>query len=798
MAAPGSSLISRGLLHAALLFAIVLAVTHAPGRCLAVTPTGNGFCTDDSVTGVDDNCTSTHPFCYGGYPYPEEDQGEGSTGPSFKWCAACLDSAGNASQDWGCTAEEPICYEYHEENQVFNAGFFHRTGSHHGPSDGDFEEGVSCTACLDSAAGDGLDVGCDKAYSIFSENAWGELTAAPICYTGNGSTGSNQGGIVAVEEDEGTGANRTCTVCLDNAAGDGHDIGCPFEKPFCADVETWNNTIPTALAVALAEGLVGNNGDSGFGMFCSDCYDTSWNGTDAGCSSDTPHCPVLYPSEGYATNMVGFGCAECNPDIFEGSNTEAGFGCSDDQPLCWHAREVDGPRMPPKCFACQDTLSTSLNAEGQQDYACNDGAPFCADLQGVQRLGSFCAECQDDLEQASIVGGFDPLTNTLYDLGCNSSHPFCFDGNATLGSKDFGFCSDSLSPGCVFEENSDGSLVHIPAVCVKNLVADVYIVLTLKNCFVVDLNLSPVVEGLLLDILQGAIPACAVDTKLEVRHGNGRKLLQLPAQSDFILQFKVYVDDVAQGMKIMDVFKSPEFALWLLETFELTVAEAAVLVDLQAVFLSLGEGTSDPHFTTLAGDKFDFNGIPDQNYCIVSDKHVQVNARFVGAAAGNAVVSPEVDTRTWMDQLAIMHGSDRILIDAATGADAAYTTSFGNVVINGEPLFGRMAMKKLPSGITVSRKKSRVTVVVPGVVAVAVEVVRAAFWEAGAGPGKNFLNLQLMQFNATSAVHGVLGQSYAANSKTSVPEGRAADYVTSGIFATDCYFNRFTDAKKDA
>eukprot|EP00899_Mesostigma_viride_P022148 jgi/Mesvir1/3117/Mv26269-RA.2 len=448
-------------------------------------------------------------------------------------------------------------------------------------------------------------------------------------------------------------------------------------------------------------------------------------------------------------------------------------------------------------------LAACLDSESgvSQDVGCAADKVFCFDPSnpdpndGNLSPGTTCAECIDDLEQASLIAGFDPLNITAIDVNCNNSHPFCFDGNATLGSGGQGFCYDVINPACVFEKNGDGSVAHIPAVCVKEMVVSIVIDLMFKNCFIAELDLAPAVDSLRTEFLP-FIPACALDAKLQKTNGNGRKLLQLPTESEFILQLKVYVGTVDQGGAVLDIINSPEFAQWLQDTFQSTVAQVAQIVDLQAIFLLLASGSSDPHFTTLAGDKFDFNGIAGQNYCIVSDKQLQVNAHFMGAATGSVVMSHEADARTWMDQLAIMHGSDRILINAASGADATYMTSFGNVVINGEPLVGRMAMTKLSSGITVSRKKTRVTITVPDVVEVAVEVVRAAFWEAGAGPGKNFLNLQLMQFNATSAVHGVLGQSYAT--KTSVPEGRAADYVTSGIFAADCRVNQFVDANKDA
>eukprot|EP00899_Mesostigma_viride_P019837 jgi/Mesvir1/27855/Mv07524-RA.1 len=495
------------------------------------------------------------------------------------------------------------------------------------------------------------------------------------------------------------------SLCLDDVDGVGQDLGCPSDTPYCRDfdpdvVGRWED--------AVEEGLVGNNGNGYFGMFCGECFDNSWNGTDTGCSSSTPHCLHDNHTDGYATNLVGYDCAECDPSIYEGSDSEAGFGCTDDKPLCSYTDEAAGPveqLWKPRCFACRDTKPSNLNAEGEADYACDEGTPFCADLLQVpdrvldlilvpifrsrpifrspgNYVGSFCAECVDDLEQASIVGGFDPLTNTLYDLNCNSSHPFCIDGNATLGSQDYGFCSDSVNPVCDFEESSDGSLAHIPAVCKKALAADIYIVVTLKDCFVLNFDLAPVAAGLQRDFLP-FIPACAMDTKLEKRAGQTRKLLQLPTESEFILQLKVYVDDIAQGQSVVDIINSPAFAQWLTDTFQISVAQAAQLVDLQAVFLFLASGTSDPHFTTLAGDKFDFNGIADQNYCIVSDKQVQVNAHFAGVAAGNALASPVADARTWMDQLAIMHGSDRILIEAASGADATYATAIGNVVVNG-------------------------------------------------------------------------------------------------------------------
>eukprot|EP00899_Mesostigma_viride_P006250 jgi/Mesvir1/15626/Mv03232-RA.1 len=204
---------------------------------------------------------------------------------------------------------------------------------------------------------------------------------------------------------------------------------------------------------------------------------------------------------------------------------------------------------------------------------------------------------------------------------------------------------------------------------------------------------------------------------------------------------------------------------------------------------------SDPHFVTAKGEHFDWMGEGERSFCIISDKAVHVNAHLFAGTDGRR-------KGTWMDQIAVLHGSDNIVV--SVNAPAGFPGLYGSITINGRAdTSAGSSSAVVAKGLTVRRKKTRTWVTVEGILDLEVELVRASTWEAGKGPGRDFLNFRVRGLNATEDVHGVLGQTFrpaaplGVTSATSndLVEGADPEYVTSGLLAADCSFSRFSSKK---
>eukprot|EP00899_Mesostigma_viride_P014288 jgi/Mesvir1/22860/Mv20110-RA.1 len=652
--------------------------------------------------------------------------------------------------------------------------------------------------CIDDAMGAALDAGC--------ENVTDYLTGtrpAPICYVGpfpSGNThlpGHYPLGLPDAE-------NFNCATCIDDQSGSTPDMGCNGTgQNFCLD---WG---PDSLN---APNVMNNDGDYGMGAVCLSCInDQSGDTADTGCTDVTkPYClPVqslFLPYEGEGD--AGY-CVAC---LATPSVSDVDRGCEAELPFCHTSHEYRaipfnffGRNSFPvaanaSCFACLDSEPDELGSA--IDAGCSASQPFCGTTGPTINTNQTTIESPVDLGMQCYVCK-DTEPGTLVDLGCGEKRPVC----RVNYSGGYGTACDTINPSCYF--SSYNIIPDDNAVCSTPYKLEALLSIKLLDCVTVNVSLPDIVANL-TQLITPAVPACALELTVipredmisqagagtDISASSSRKLLQGPAPDyELVLALRVYVDSVTQGSALKDLLNSLQFSAYLSDALAWIGSVPDIVAQVEFDYASASV-QSDPHFTTAAGNKFDFPGAPGQTFCIVSDKQVQVNARFMGAVnaegAVAAVGSPsKPDTRTWMDQIGFMYGKDRVLIDAKSGPGTPFSVSFGVVAANGEMLLGRRATKRLPSGMTVSRAKTWILVTMPEVMMAEVEVVRAAFWEPGAGPGANFLNLQVKQFNNSASVHGVLGQSYAKRPDQPLVEGDMGDYRTSGILATDCRFDQF-------
>lgn len=91
----------------------------------------------------------------------------------------------------------------------------------------------------------------------------------------------------------------------------------------------------------------------------------------------------------------------------------------------------------------------------------------------------------------------------------------------------------------------------------------------------------------------------------------------------------------------------------------------------------------DPHFTGADSSHFDFSGVPNNTYCLISDPHFHVNA-FFGGYYGVYEDNPS-KSLTWMRKIGVLWGGHSILFEARQGPDAEYGNGYmANIEFDGE------------------------------------------------------------------------------------------------------------------
>ncbi|KAK9828893.1 hypothetical protein WJX72_002641 [[Myrmecia] bisecta] len=212
-----------------------------------------------------------------------------------------------------------------------------------------------------------------------------------------------------------------------------------------------------------------------------------------------------------------------------------------------------------------------------------------------------------------------------------------------------------------------------------------------------------------------------------------------------------------------------------------------------------GSACQDPHFTGFDGVKYDFHGIDNKVFNLISAPAAQLNALFAPAQA--------VAGQTFMTEMGFRTtAGDRILVKA---------TEFGklSVNLNGED------MLPLPEGSElVLRSATKVGLLRRGLgngetVVITTPDMRVRIfspeWDQAGEITIVHLNLAVEVLNAGVSMHGVLGQTYAkaATTASSITnenavdsgyadyhteiQGKAEDYLVADLFASEFAFNMF-------
>ncbi|XP_040380655.1 uncharacterized protein LOC102708621 [Oryza brachyantha] len=221
-----------------------------------------------------------------------------------------------------------------------------------------------------------------------------------------------------------------------------------------------------------------------------------------------------------------------------------------------------------------------------------------------------------------------------------------------------------------------------------------------------------------------------------------------------------------------------------------------------------GVSCGDPRFTGGDGNNFYFHGKKDQDFCILSDAGLHVNAHFIGKR--NAAMSRDF---TWIQALGVLFAHHRLGLAAVHAArwDAAadhLDLTFDDERVDLPTHDGARWSPPTAPALSVTRTAQANGVVVElrgvfRIVANAVPITReeSRVHNYGVTDDDCLVHLDLgFKFQAlTDDVHGVLGQTYRSDyvnrlniTANNIPVmGGAANFVSTGLFATDCAVARF-------
>ena len=190
----------------------------------------------------------------------------------------------------------------------------------------------------------------------------------------------------------------------------------------------------------------------------------------------------------------------------------------------------------------------------------------------------------------------------------------------------------------------------------------------------------------------------------------------------------------------------------------------------------------DPHFVGADGGRYDVQGKAGKTYNILSDKDLQVNAKFQAYGGGGA---------TTMGEIGVTMGQDQVQIDKA-----------GKVTINGEAMEGNSALDgaitKSGKVVTVKSGEYQIKITSAGGylnaafnsdnVAADGVMPHGVWGQAADGDGKARNGDKGAGAQGGGAIEGLDGEISKKGDKTTVQQ-----YEVNGIFDTDfANFNRFT------
>ena len=249
--------------------------------------------------------------------------------------------------------------------------------------------------------------------------------------------------------------------------------------------------------------------------------------------------------------------------------------------------------------------------------------------------------------------------------------------------------------------------------------------------------------------------------------------------------------------------------------------------------------TNDPHFVGAHGTRYDFNGLPGEDYCLFTDSSAQINMHVIGyydeRTIGASVIKDGKAVRTWIGKLGIMwkvEGESHSLVLSARegpqvdrGSGFLASAELDSVVL---PALQEGESHALGGGATLTFKEVSstgvfpqdvYTVTVPGLFTIGVSLRVAHPLLRTPTDAMTHFNVVLEEAHPTDMVHGLMGQTFRKSrasramdysamgsllrrsiaadgpSGEGFLDGSTADYQTSSVSAADCRFSAFNQAE---
>ncbi|BBN20700.1 hypothetical protein MPTK1_5g19867 [Marchantia polymorpha subsp. ruderalis] len=220
----------------------------------------------------------------------------------------------------------------------------------------------------------------------------------------------------------------------------------------------------------------------------------------------------------------------------------------------------------------------------------------------------------------------------------------------------------------------------------------------------------------------------------------------------------------------------------------------------------LGAVCDDPRFVGGDGVMFYFHGQKDEDFCIVTDHRLHINAHFIGKRPAG-----RPRDYTWVQSLGILFDCHRLTVAATKVASWDDSADHLDIRFDGAEIYlpqieGAM-WASASAEVVVERLATynAVHVVIENLLAVSLSVVPITEHESQAHnyqitEDDCFAHLQMQFFflELSSSVDGVLGRTYQLGYKTPVKRdvpmpviGDAAKYVSSSLLSADCAVNQF-------